>query len=320
MSRIITEMTAGEIVHLDETVDGVLAHVPYIYLGVDGSGNARILRQYAAVQKRMHSSNVGVYDGCEADLWLENEEDGFLSRFDAATLAALVSTEIIAPLEWGEDGTQTLGTIARRCFLLSYTNLGYATTPDEGPSFLAALQAATGLTGNSARIGYNESSAAVYWWSRSATSASQFRCVYASGGAYGGNASGTGCWLRPALSVSPETIVSDETEDTIYLLPDESKLYREIDATIYLGGSVKRPKAARLMVQAENCTTLSLAVSNNAKDAEPVWVEVENGGVAKLANTAKETDEWELGVKVYATSGGKATIGEPALVVETEEE
>lgn len=313
-------MTAGEIVHLDETVEEHSTHVPYIYLGVDGSGNARILRQYAAVQKRMHSSNVCVYDGCEADLWLEDETDGFLSRFDAATLAALVSTEIIAPLEWGEDGTQTLGTIARRCFLLSYTELGYATAPDEGASFLAALQTATGLTGNSARIGYDESGAAVPWWLRSAYSASQFRYVLTHGIAHSGNATSSSYWLRPALSVAPATIVSDETEDTIYLLPDESKLYREIDATIYLGSSVKRPKAARLMVQAENCATLSLAVSNNAKDAEPAWAEVENGGVADLANTAKETDEWELGVKVCATSGGKATIGEPVLVVETEEE
>lgn len=81
MSRTIAELTAGEKVYLDETIDGVLSHVPYIYLGQGESGNCIILREVAAIAKRMHSSNVAVYDGCEADLWLEDEESGYLSRF-----------------------------------------------------------------------------------------------------------------------------------------------------------------------------------------------------------------------------------------------
>ena len=117
----------------------------------------------------------------------------------------------------------------------------------------------------------------------------------------------------------PATIVSDGTEDTIYLLPDSAKTYREVDAVVYVGSSDKRPKMARALVEAANCTDLQLWVSNNAKDDNPTWVSVANGGTAELSNTAKITDAWELGVKIYAKSGGRAEIGEPVVIAEMEE-
>lgn len=315
MSRTIAELTAGEKVYLDETIDGVLSHVPYIYLGQDDSGNCIILREAVAIQKRMHSSNVAVYDGCEADVWLEDEDAGYLSRFDAATRAALVSTQI----KCNSITTGEIGVIARRCFLLSYTELGYATTPDEGVSYLAALQTATGKTGNNARIAYNSAAAAVKWWLRSAYSEAQFRGV-STDGTYSGSVAGAGYWMRPALSVAPATIVSDEGEDTIYLLPDSSKLYREIDATVYCGSSTARPKKARAIVPATNCSLLELQISNNAKDDSPIWVSAENNVAVDLSNDTKTTTDWELGVKIYAQSSGKALIGEPVVIVETESE
>lgn len=316
MSRTIAELTAGEKVYLDETVDGVLSHVPYIYLGQDETGNCIILREVAAIAKRMHSSKVTVYDGCEADIWLEDEDVGYLSRFNAATRAALVSTQI----KCNSITTGEIGVIARRCFLLSYTELGYATTPDEGASYLAALQTATGKTGNNARIAYNSTTGTAYWWwLRSASSEAQFRYVNNYGVANSYNAVDAGLWLRPALSVAPATIVSDQGEDTIYLLPDSAKTYREVDAVVYVGSSDKRPKRARVMVNAVNCTSLQLRVSNNAKDASPTWVTVANGGTVELPNTTKTTDAWELGVKIYATSGGRAEIGEPVVIAEMEE-
>lgn len=316
MSRTIAELTAGEKVYLDETVDGELSHVPYIYLGQDESGNCIILREVAAIAKRMHSSDVAVYDGCEADLWLEDEEAGYLSRFDAATRAALVSTQI----KCNSITTGEIGVIARRCFLLSYTELGYATTPDEGVSYLAALQTATGKTGNNARIAYNSSAAAVVWWLRSALSEAKLRCVGTGGFSSGNYASYVGAWMRPALSVAPATIVSDQGEDTIYLLPDSSKLYREIDATIYCGSSTARPKKARAIVPATNCSLFELQISNNAKDDTPVWVSAQNNVAVDLSNKTKTTENWEIGVKIYAQSGGKALIGEPIVIAETESE
>ena len=315
MSRTIADLSGGTIVYLDETVEGTLSHVPFIYLGKDESGNCILLRQYAAIMKRMHATNEAVYDGCEADIYLEDEETGYLSRFDEATRMALVATQI----KCNNIASSEVVSIARRCFLLSYTELGCETEPDKGASFLEALKTATGETNaNTARVCYNESLVTVIWWMRSAASESLFRVVSTSGSASSYRASLASYWLRPALAVSPDTIISDDTEDTIYLLPDPAKTYREVDATINLGSSAKRPTKIKAMVNAENCSTLELKVSNNAKDTSPVWVEVENGGVADLPNETKETENWEIGVHIYARSGGKAVIGEPVILVVTE--
>ena len=316
MSRTIADLTAGTIIYLDETVDGTLSHVPFIYLGQDDSGNCRILRQYAAVAQKMNSTNEATYDGCLADTWLNNETDGYLSRFDGATRLSFVATQI----KINSISTSTVGTIARRCFLLSESEVGNTTTPDEGTSILDVLKTVANTTNaNTARIAYNESLSAVNWWLRSAASEAQFRYVISNGFVVSSNAAST-FWLRPALSVAPATIVSDQGEDTIYLLPDSSKLYREIDATIYCGSSTARPKKARAIVPATNCSLFELQISNNAKDDSPIWVSAENNVAVDLSNDTKTTTDWELGVKIYAQSSGKALIGEPVVIVETESE
>lgn len=38
-----------------------------------------------------------------------------------------------------------------------------------------------------------------------------------------------------------------------------------------------------------------------------------------FANATKTTDNWELGVKIYAKSQDKAEATEPAMIVETDE-
>ncbi len=315
MSQALSTLDIGKLVHLEETVDGTLSYVPYIYLGLSESDNCVLLRQYALSNRRMHTSAVASYDSCEMDEWLEGDGTGFLARFDSATLATFVSSQI----KCYDITADEIVTIARRCYLLSYTELGYATTPDEGASYLSALYAATGATAASAaRISYNESLAAVFWWMRSAASETNYRYVSTTGYASSLSAAYAGYSPRPALSVSPDTLVSDGTEDTIYLLPDSSKLYREVSATVYMGSSAARPTQAKLVVTTDNCTSEAFAVSNNAKDADPVWVDVENGGTVELTNSVKESDEWELGVKIYATSSGRAEIGEPVLIVTKE--
>ena len=316
MSRTIADLTAGTIIYLDETVDGTLSHVPFIYLGQDDSGNCRILRQYAAVAQKMNSTNETTYDGCLADTWLNNETDGYLSRFDGATRLSFVATQI----KINSISTSTVGTIARRCFLLSESEVGNTTTPDEGTSILDVLKTVANTTNaNTARIAYNESLSAVYWWLRSAASETQFRSVGSSGNVNSYSAT-SAYWLRPALSVAPATIVSDQGEDTIYLLPDSTKSYREINATVYCGSSTARPKKARAIVPAENCSLLELQISNNAKDDTPVWVSAQNNVAVDLSNTTKTTENWEIGVKIYAQSGGKALIGEPIVIAEMESE
>lgn len=322
MSRTIADLTPGTIVWLDETISGETIHKPYYYLGLDESGNARLLRQYAAVQRRMHSSNVASYDGCEADLWLEDATNGFLARFDAATLAALQNTAI-KYVDYNQSETAQVISIARRCFLLSYSEEGYGndTAGNEGQSYLDALKAATGKTdANQARIGYNEAGSAVLVWCRSASSAAYFRGVYSYGGAGYDAASYGSSWLRPALSVAPATSVSDVGADVIFLLPDGRKTYWGIEASMSLGKTAKRPKKCKLTVPHDSFTVLETQVCNNYGDASPTWVNCADGGVATFGTT-KTAQDWELGVKIHAEApAASRTIGEPSMIVEFEEE
>ena len=316
MSRTISQLTAGVGVWIDENG----THTEYIYLGIDGSGNCRLLRKYAAVAKRMNATNVGHYAGCEADLWMEDEQTGFLSRFDAATINALEPTTIcMSDYTLNEGGTVEYPEITRRCMALSYKELGYGGSETD-VSFFAALQTYYDTTNaNTARIGRNSDETAVGWWMRSGNSATQFRSASTVGGASFSSASSGSLWQRPAISVAPATIVSDEGADSIFLLPEGRRTYWEIQATALLGSSAQRPKKAKLMIAETSITEATYQVSNNAKDASPVWVNCQNGGVCDLANTSKETTDYELGVKINAkASVYNGRVGEPVLIVEKE--
>lgn len=315
MSRTISELTPGTKVYYDVTKDGETKPWEFIVLGPSEQGNS-VLIMFALcfMTKRMAATNVAEYNECEADVFLDGD---FLSTyFDEKFVAALTPTQIKC-YSIANAATQTL---ARKCFLPSFTELGWTSTNDEGTSYLPALKTWSNNTNNNnARVAYNSAGAASWWWLRSSASVSQFRYVYDSGSAGGGDASYSGYWLRPVLSVANATIVSDQGEETIYILPDENKLYREAEAILYLGSSVKRPKKVRLLTDVENATEQVWKVSNNAKDENPTWVTTAEDGTAELTNTTKTTDNWELGVHVYVKSGGKAIVQEPILLVETEE-
>lgn len=322
MSRTIADLTAGTLIYIDETISGAVVHKPYIYLGLDESGKARVLRQYAAVQRRMNGTDVASYDGCEADLWLNNTDTGFLSRFDAATLDAIVNTEIkYVDYNQSVDGTAQILSIARRCFLMGYTEEGYGTwAGDDGKSYLAALQAFTGKTGNNARITYNESGAIVFAWMRSASTTRHFRIVRTDGTANQSNGMYSYTeWLRPVLSVAPATPVSDEGAGAIFLLPEGRKTYWGIETTMSLGVAASRPARAKLFIPHDSFTVINAEVCNNYADAAPTWVPCAEGQVATLGTT-KTAEDWELGIKIHAEAPeANRAIGEPAMIVELEE-
>lgn len=318
MSRTLSQLTAGTVIHFNTSFIGKDADTTFIVMGTSEQGNSVLLMpEFVIARKRMHSSNVAEYNGCEMDTYLSAETDGFRSAYLSSALqACLVPTQIKC---YSIDNDTTI-TIARDIFIPSYTELGWTSDHDEGASLLPALKTFKDTTNdNTARIANNTAGSACVWWMRSAHSTSQFRIVGNGGNAGNGNASSTGYWLRPLLSVAPATLVSDETEDTIYLFPNSAAAYREADAVIYMGSSVARPKKARLITTVTNATESTLQVSNNAKDENPVWVTVGANGIAEFANTVKTTDKWELGVKVYAKSGGRATIAEPVMMVEVDE-
>ena len=114
------------------------------------------------------------------------------------------------------------------------------------------------------------------------------------------------------------TLVSDASAGTIYILPDASKPYRELSFTAFLGSAAKRPKRAKVQVSLTGATAQTIQISNNAKDANPAWVACNVDVVVELPNASKETALWELGVKISAQGEGKVTCGEPVAIVEEE--
>ena len=315
MSRTISELSAGTKIYYDVTHNGETKPWEFIVLGPSEQGNSTLIMFALCVeQKRMNATNVAEYNECECDAYLD---DAFLTaHFDEKLIAALTPTQI----KCYSIANSAVQMLARKCFLPSWTEVGWTSDNNEGASYLPALKTWSNNTNdNSARVAYNSAGAASWWWLRSANSGSQFRSVGSNGNGYSGDASNSGVWLRPVLSVANATIVSDQGEETIYILPDPNKLYREAEATVFLGSSVKRPKRARLLTDVTNATEQVFKVSNNAKDENPVWVTADSKtGVVEFANTTKTTENWELGVHIYVKSGGKAIVQEPILLVETE--
>ena len=123
---------------------------------------------------------------------------------------------------------------------------------------------------------------------------------------------------RPVFKVANNTLVSDKTADTIYILPDASKPYWDLSFTAFLGSTEKRPKRAKVQVSLTGATAQTIQISNNAKDANPAWVTCNVDEVVELPNASKETALWELGVKISAQGEGGVTCGEPVAIVETE--
>lgn len=312
MARKIETISLDEVLYYDETIGGVKTTVRYLPLRKDADGVV-LLRDTVLDGRRINAANDATYIGSEMDQWLNDAAAGYLSYFDDKMRAAIIPTTIkVKPPD-----ADTAQEIARSVYLLSESEVGSGAAA-EGDSMLDALKAHKGVTdADKARIALNSAGTASGWWLRSAGSASQMRFVYSNGYVGSFNASGSGC-PRLAFKVANATMVSDGTEDTIYILPGAGRLYREMQFTAYCGQTDKRPKKARVQVDITNATTYDMYVSNNAKDANPTWVACAPDQVVALGNTAKETDKWEIGVKVYAQSGGRATCSEPVVIVETE--
>lgn len=313
MPRPISEIDLSEVLHYEETINGVTTTVAYWPLWKESDGVVLLRASALDTARKMNSTNDATYIDCLMDTWLNSETDGYLSYFDAKMRACIIPTTIkVKPY-----GSDTVTEIARQAFLLAESNV-IAAGGDEGDSILSVLKTHTGETAdNAARKAYNSAGNAVNWWLRSAGSAEQFRYVTASGNVSSFNAT-VNYSPRPAFKVANATMVSDATEDTIYILPDSTKLYRELNFVAVVGETDERPAKAKVQVSITNATESTIQVSNNAKDETPVWVDCAADQVVELSNTTKTSDKWALGVKIYAKSEGKAVCGEPVVIVETE--
>ena len=314
MARAIETIDLTEVLHYEETIGGVVVTVKYLPLRKDSDGVLLIRDLVVEPEQIINKTKNSTYIDSAMDTYLNNAENGYLSRFDTKMQDCIIPTAI----KLKPDGADEVTEIARQIFLLSETEVGGNNTLGEGENMLSAFETHRNTAdADTARIACNTAGTACRWWLRSAAS-STYLCCVAAGGYFSSNVSSYRNFARPAFKVRNGTMVSDQGEDTIYIFPDEAHLYRELEFVTYLGGSQNRPKKAKVQVDISNATESSIKISNNAKDTSPAWVECTNGSVAEMTNTAKETDNWELGVKIYAKSGGRAIVGEPVLMVETD--
>lgn len=303
------------------TLSGSDAATPFIVMGVSQQGNSvLIMPQYVYETHRMEPQNVvDTYNNSDMDTYLTSTDaTGYRIKYlSEAFRNILVSTTI----ESYVISSDTAITMSRDIFLASETEVvASGAVHAEGISFLSALKTATGETNdNNARKAYNTAGNVMGWWLRSPNSASQFWCV-ATGGFVVGIIATSGIYVRPLYSVAPATLVSDAGAETIYLFPDATAPYRELDIEISMGSSAKRPKKARVMTTIVKATESSVKATNNYKDASPTWETVAADGTVTFTNAAKTTDNWELGVRIYAKSQDRAEATEPVMIVETDEE
>lgn len=312
MARPISEIDLTEVLHYKETINGVTQTVAYWPIRKDADGVVLLRKNVLDEQRKMNAAAEATYIDSLMDVWLNDASGGYLSYFDEKMRACIIPSSIkIKPYN-----SDAVTEIARMAYLLSQSEVSNGGA--EGDSILPMLKAHSGQTNdNDARKAYNTAGASKNWWLRDAASTEQFRFIISNGVLAYTNANSNAS-VRPVFKVANATLVSDSTEDIIYILPDASKPYRELSFTAFLGGATKRPKRAKVQVSLTGAMSQTIQISNNAKDANPAWVTCESDQVVELPNAEKTTDLWELGVKIYAKGEGRVTCGEPVAIVEEE--
>ena len=312
MARPISEIGLNEVLHYTETINGKTQTIAYWPIRKDADGVVLLRQHVLDEQRKMNATNDATYINNLMDTWLNDETAGYLSYFDEKMRACIIPSSIkIKP-----HNSDVVTEIARQVYLLSEDEV--TTGGVEGESILPMLKAHTGETNdNNARKTFNTDGVSKSWWLRNAVSAEQFQFILSNGVVSYTNANNNGA-ARPVFKVANNTLVSDASAGTIYILPDASKPYRELNFTAFLGGATKRPKRAKVQVSFTGASAQTIQISNNAKDANPAWVPCEPDQVVELPNAEKTTELWEIGVKISAQGEGRVTCGEPVAIVETE--
>ena len=312
MSRTLKQIELGSTVWIHEGD----ADVDYILTRKDING-VELLRKRAYTSRIMNPSNTTVYDGCELDQWLIDADTGFLSLFSETLRSNLVHRSI-STFTYGDSDYHY---ISRNCYLYSYGDM-FLTAPSSlyaEVNIVPALMVNKGtINANSALIcRNNEDTSAVRYWLRSAHSVTGFWCVDNNGATFN-NIAANSSGIRPVLNVSPDTIVSDEDANIIYLLPEEKQKIIEFEGKV--GESSARPKKVLVRINSNNLETISLKVCNNYGDTVPTWETVTPYQETSLQNTIKQTANWIVGIKCHGEVIGLSNgyFEEPIILVEAE--
>ena len=310
MSRTIKDLDLGTSIYIDENG----ASKEYILISKSADG-CIVLRANCYKARRINATNTAVYEDSEMDLWLENEETGFMSLFTAQQKMAFVARS--RPIY--TYGDTECHYINRRAFLLTYGELFLSTPTALEPlnNIVPSLMLWKHTTdANTARIATDEANHAVYWWESSPYSAPAMCSVNTLGTSGNFAAAFTGNWARPALNVSSDTIVSDEGASTIYLMPSQG--YREVSFKAKASELETRPTKAIIDYTATNLYDVVVEVCNNYGDNNPAWVAATSGQEVSLTNATKQTENWQVGIRCYGKSASYGYFEEPIIKLEVE--
>lgn len=234
MSRTLSDIPLGSSVWANENG----TDTEFILIRKDQAG-CEIIRKKGHSSRHMNPTSVTVYETSEMDSWLTNEETGYLSNFSTNFLSCL-SSRSISTFTYGDADYHE---ISRKVYLPSYGDL-FLNSPTQLYKEVNITHSLmfnkNTMDASSGRICRNEADTDyVYWWSRSANSATSYWCVHNNGASYN-NYANLSNWIRPVLNLSPDTIVSDEGASIIYILPEEHP--RVIEYIGRAGTSEARPK------------------------------------------------------------------------------
>lgn len=311
MSTKISELDLATTIWVVE--NGV--DVPYIITLKDQIGVELLRVKFLANARRMSSTNVSVYEGCEMDNWLINESTGFLSRFSEEIL----NTSVARSISTHTYGDTEAHYISRKCYLPSYGEMfggnGTATEPEKTivPTLMRYKNT---MDANQARIATSDSSTGtVNYWLRSPSSAFAFSSV--SNGRIDKYNATYSLSVRPHININPDTIVGVTDDDQIYLIPS---LIRT--KTVFFMGKVletpTRPAKALVQYNTVNLDNIDVKVCNNYGDPTPVWENATGQREVTMTNVEKQTENWQVGVKCYGESTGYGYFKEPIVKLEVE--
>lgn len=313
MSTKISELDlATPILVTERDVD-----VPYIITLKDQIGVELFRVKCPAGIRRMNSTNVAVYEGCETDNWLVNEETGFPSLFNEEVLNTF-ATRSISTRTYGDTEAHY---ISRKCYLPSYGEMyggnGTAIEPEKTivPTFMRFKNTTDANTARQATS--NSGTGSVNYWLRSPSSATAFLCVSSGGNSGSGAATNGGIGVRPHININPDTIVGVTDDDQIYLIPS---LIRT--KTVFFFSKVletpTRPAKALVQYNTVNLDNIDVKVCNNYGDPTPVWENATGQREVTMTNVDKQTENWQVGVKCYGESTGYGYFEEPIVKLEVE--
>ena len=167
----ISQIAPGTIISFDTSLSGSMVSTDFIVLGPSQAKDTTLILQKRVYEYKAWDarSNHVVYDGSDIDTYLSStNSNSYRSKLSTKLLNALVKTNIESFLV----SSQSMSTLKRDIFLISYAELGGTTTGSitsqlEGQSYLSALCTAYNTTNsNTAREGEGDYTSP--YWTRSA--------------------------------------------------------------------------------------------------------------------------------------------------------